>query len=160
MVLVLVLCGLLICVYVLLITLMLVAGFYGVFGVIVYGPFFLIQYVWRVFSGEDALEKSYDVRKQKKMMSPRGVEGAAGLRRSKKTRSVAGTARHNEAPSKPREVANGAKKTGKLPSLKKASSGNRVSSPKSIASARNSDPQGITVHSLTTYSLSDYPDMI
>lgn len=75
MVFVLVLCGLVIGVYLLLIALLLVAGFYGVFGAIVYGPFFIIRYIWRVFDGEDALEKSYDVRKPKKsrVREPREV---------------------------------------------------------------------------------------
>lgn len=75
MVFVLVLCGLVIGVYLLLIALLLVAGFYGVFGAIVYGPFFIIRYIWRVFDGEDALEKSYDVRNPKKsrVREPREV---------------------------------------------------------------------------------------
>ena len=80
MVFVLVLCGLVIGVYLLLIALMLVAGFYGVFGAIVYGPFFIIRYIWRVFDGEDALEKSYDVRKTKKVKRVREPREVSNVR--------------------------------------------------------------------------------
>lgn len=80
MVFVLVLCGLVIGVYLLLIALLLVAGFYGVFGAIVYGPFFVIRYIWRVFDGEDALEKSYDVRKSKKTKRVREPREVSNVR--------------------------------------------------------------------------------
>lgn len=80
MVFVLVLCGLVIGVYLLLIALLLVAGFYGVFGAIVYGPFFIIRYIWRVFDGEDALEKSYDVRKPKKTKRVREPREVSNVR--------------------------------------------------------------------------------
>lgn len=80
MVFVLVLCGLVIGVYLLLIALLLVAGFYGVFGAIVYGPFFIIRYIWRVFDGEDALEKSYDVSKPKKTKRVRGPREVSNVR--------------------------------------------------------------------------------
>lgn len=113
MVFVLVLCGLLICVYLLLIALMLIAGFYGVFGAIVYGPFFLIQYIWRVFSGEDALEKSYDVSKPKKTKRVREPREVSNVRltnrkpsRVKRIGGELGQSNKAGRISKPREVSN------------------------------------------------------
>lgn len=69
----LVLCGLVAGVYLLLTALLLFVGLYGVFGVMIYGPVFLIRYVCRVFDGRDALDKSYDLRKKRKMTEPREV---------------------------------------------------------------------------------------
>lgn len=113
MVFVLVLCGLVIGVYLLLIALLLVAGFYGVFGAIVYGPFFIIRYIWRVFDGEDALEKSYDVRKPKKtkrVREPREVSNVRLTdRKPSRIKRIGGELRQSDKAgrlSKPREVSN------------------------------------------------------
>lgn len=113
MVFVLVLCGLVIGVYLLLITLLLVAGFYGVFGAIVYGPFFIIRHVWRVFDGEDALEKSYDVRKPKKTKRIRGPREVSNVRltdrKPSKIKRIGGELGQSDKAgriSKPREVSN------------------------------------------------------
>lgn len=116
MVFVLVLCGLVIGVYVLLIALLLVAGFYGVFGAIIYGPFFVIRYIWRVFDGEDALEKSYDVRKPKKtkrVREPREVSNVrltdrkpSKIKRIKRVGEKMGQSDKAERIRNPREVSN------------------------------------------------------
>lgn len=116
MVFVLVLCGLVIGVYVLLIALLLVAGFYGVFGAIIYGPFFVIRYIWRVFDGEDALEKSYDVRKPKKtkrVREPREVSNVrltdrkpSKIERIKRVGEKMGQSDKAERIRNPREVSN------------------------------------------------------
>ena len=112
MIFVLVLCGLVIGVYLLLIALLLVAGFYGVFGAIVYGPFFIIRYIWRVFDGEDALEKSYDVRKPKKarVREPREVSNVRLTDRKpskiKRIGEELGQSDKAGRVSKPREVSN------------------------------------------------------
>lgn len=112
MVFVLVLCGLVIGIYLLLIALLLVAGFYGVFGAIVYGPFFIIRYIWRVFDGEDALEKSYDVRKPKKerVREPREVSNVRLTdRKPNKVKRIGGELRQSNKADrirKPREVSN------------------------------------------------------
>ena len=113
MVFVLVLCGLVIGVYLLLITLLLVAGFYGVFGAIVYGPFFIIRHVRRVFDGEDALEKSYDVRKPKKTKRIRGPREVSNVRltdrKPSKIKRIGGELGQSDKAgriSKPREVSN------------------------------------------------------
>lgn len=133
MVFVLVLCGLVIGVYLLLIALLLVAGFYGVFGAIVYGPFFIIRYIWRVFDGEDALEKSYDVRKPRKerIREPREVSNVrltdrkpSGVKQVREPREVSNVRLTNKKPSKIKKVAEAKKpavKVGQTLKPKKAS---------------------------------------
>ena len=113
MVFVLVLCGLVIGIYLLLIALLLVAGFYGVFGAIIYGPFFIIRYIWRVFDGEDALEKSYDVRKPKKTKRVREPREVSNVRltdrkpsKIKRIGGELGQSSKAERIRKPREVSN------------------------------------------------------
>lgn len=69
----LVLCGLVAGVYLMLTALLLFVGLYGVFGVMIYGPVFLIRYVCRVFDGRDAFDKSYDIHGVSKMVEPREV---------------------------------------------------------------------------------------
>ena len=123
MVFVLVLCGLVIGVYFLLIALLLVAGFYGVFGAIVYGPFFIIRYIWRVFDGEDALEKSYDVRKPKKLRvrEPREVSNVrltdrktSKIKKVREPREVSNVRLTDRKPSKIKKVAEAKKPAVKV----------------------------------------------
>lgn len=71
MVFVLVLFGLVIGVYLLLTVALLFVGLYGAFGAVIYGPLLLINYIQRVFNGETASEKSYDVHKVREVSNKR-----------------------------------------------------------------------------------------
>lgn len=71
MVFVLVLFGLVIGVYLLLTVALLFVGLYGVFGAVIYGPLPLINYLQRVFDGETASGKSYDVHKVREVPNKR-----------------------------------------------------------------------------------------
>lgn len=70
MVFVLVLFGSVIGVYLLLTVALLFVGLYGVFGAVIYGPLLLINYLQRVFAGETASGKSYDVHKVREVEAP------------------------------------------------------------------------------------------
>lgn len=67
----LVLFGLVIGVYLLLTASLLFVGLYGVFGAVIYGPLLLISYLQRVFNGEGASKKSYDVHKVREVSNRR-----------------------------------------------------------------------------------------
>lgn len=150
MVFVLVLCGLVIGVYLLLIALLLVAGFYGVFGAIVYGPFFIIRYIWRVFDGEDALEKSYDVRKPKKVKRVREPREVSNVRltdrkpsRIKRIGGELGQSNKAGRVSKPREVSN-VKRINNEPKNKVISGGAAVRKVKPQKATRGIQPKQAT----------------
>lgn len=71
MVFALVLFGLVIGVYLLLTVSLLFVGLYGAFGAVIYGPLLLINYLQRVFDGETASGKSYDIHKVREVSSKR-----------------------------------------------------------------------------------------
>ena len=138
MVFVLVLCGLVIGVYLLLIALLLVAGFYGVFGAIIYGPFFVIRYIWRVFDGEDALEKSYDVRKPKK---------AKRVREPREVSNVRLTDRKPSKVKRIREMRGQSDKADRVEKLGQSNKAERIRKPREVSNIKliNSKPKNKVV---------------
>lgn len=78
MVFALVLFGLVIGVYLLLTVSLLFVGLYGAFGAVIYGPLLLINYLQRVFDGETASGKSYDIHKVNKGLADSKSHNKAG----------------------------------------------------------------------------------